>query len=1681
MICSSFQPHAHCSTARSTSTGSIPRQKSVSRRLQAMFSLVLLAAACPLQPPATNAEEAVDFRRQRVLNQTLLRNSEMELLLQRFAAQAAAGENVAAIELYQDILDQPADVFVWRDEQILPVSTAAHQIFSAYPSLRTVYERLHGAAAEALLSEQTPAAYRTVARRFSQTRAGQAALEHLIQLAWDRGDLSAAGKLWQRMLYQPERARSLSTKDLQQIWITAHVTNNSELKELVAVQPNWSPLTESQIAIVATIGQNSRSDGESVGEIPARQMQRLHWAAPRQQSDAMVAEFSPPLQEPVWGRTRDTFAVRCDSPDSTAARLQNAMEQWSRLQHEQLTPEVTTLFAIAVGDVLVYRDLDGVEAVSCQSGPVTRFETRSGTPLWRYESLSPLASALMYERDPYTGASTNHPGIDRLHLANSISNSLTTDGQRVFLVDGLSRIEIPLIRTVSLEMDSASDSRSAHDTDENPARLVNRLTALDLSGKATEEYETISPAWQIGPQGWQFGERAPEEHELSGHYFLGPPTVENGLAYVISEHDQYTYLSALDAAQGSCEWSLPISVVDRAIERDVVRATSACIATVASGMILCDTGNGQVVAVDSHLGILRWTYGYADEDARQDSGRWTYTQSTRVTQPGVLNTPVVVDNRVFLLPERSSYLHCCDLTTGELLWSRKREGLEYLAAIEPVGGKDRPLLSSNVQLLGVGDRFCAALRVEDGSTIWNTATRCISGHGIQVGSQFLLPVSDPQRVLTLPEQTGSNTDPSVVSGQILVLDINTGQRRGYSAIGGFGEETEIKIAEAVPARHAFPLGNLLASNNMIFAVGVNRILGFPQAKAVTAELSKKAVLNEADHQQAARAQLALGNLAMAKLHLKKAIQLSSTNVDTRRESLAMYRELLYEELLGRKDAAAVASSREMLLNELHGLAKSDLQQVRYLMTELELGVQSGDLRQLPDVLEQLAGKGLSISVNSTSETGHVATSDSWMPGLYHQICAQMSRPEQQELLSSLEAKWLGKLADCSEQQLTTLLAALSCPGHQPTAEFDTEAGACTVDLLEDDLRPVESSLIVLRDMLQIELIHRALENERWQEAELRLLRLQHSEDHIGSAYADQMLASLWSHLGLEQRATTLMQKLSAAAEGHQNSPTHTQWERYLASASADRNLRLNTFADNRDTLTAAIGLSGQEFVANFGQNHPEWRELPQLSVDRLDVTGLTVNHFQREEPLMDDPYRRKRLLHTLVDEDWMVLQQLEKLPAHVAASEGDDESDDEQHLLLLDRSRGEILHRIALPGSRIGLSQTTGKQAGHLLPIVVSGRILGISLIEGRPLWERNARNLQSITPCDSGNWAADENGIVRSDKDHGDRNHVPRVELGPVGVDFCIAQTSRALVCLDPVDGRLLWRRSDLDPQGGLWSDREVGILGDRQAVLYFHPDQNHYTMLDTRTGRVLRRGALSNGNIQVQRTRQPFGRHLMFLSVSNDRERERRIRVWDPLTDTFLVDEPFGVSALYHHSERDLAMLVDDQLRIYRPEEGRWLVKIDLVDQDLPRANYLRVSTVGKRYIVNLYQTRRTDEEEGYSSRYTDNPWDMTHLNGLVLAIDRASGELQWTRNLPHRSLVNADHAGLPFLLTCANFQAQPGAPSRNLLLEMLDPATGETIAAINDLPSARLLMLEHSKERQQLKLTGLNEEVVINYRAE
>jgi len=1653
--------------------------RSAARRLPQLLAMLLVVSAGPACSTPAIAGDAVDFRRQRVVNQTLLRNTETELLLQRFAAHAAAGQHVEAVELYQDILDHEADAFVWQGNQIRPASEVAHREFAAHPELHAVYERLYGAAASQLLASQTSAAYREVARRFSQTEAGQSALERLIELAWDQGDLPAAGQLWQQMLYQPERAERLSVRRLQQIWVAGYVADNVELLQVVEQQPHWVDLPQQEIATVATLRHPESKKSEQSKRPVRKSINSVHWSTPRQQIAGSSTHYSPPLQEATWFQPREAFAQTAESPEDMSARLQTALEQWSRLQHEQLTPEVTTLFAVVVDDTLVYRDLSGVIAVktsqtSNSGSTADRDDIKQ--PLWRYQTPSPLSQALLYEQDPYTGASTNHPGIDRLHLANSVSNALTTDGRRVFLVDGLMRHNVHVVRTVSHETESAS-TLSEEEYDAAPARLVNRLTALSLTAGQMTDDDSAIPAWQISVEGWTTGSGEPEAHDLSGHYFLGPPTMANGQAFVISEHDQYAYLSAVDAATGRCEWKLPISVVDRSIERDVVRATSACIAGYAQGLVLCDTGNGQLVAVDAHLGALRWTYGYADEDARQDSGRWTYTQSTRVTQPGVLNTPVVVGNRVLLLPERSNYLHCCDLKTGERLWTSKREGLEYLAAVKPVAGQG----GDHGRVLGVGDRFCSALDVSDGSVVWNTATRCISGHGIQVGGQFLLPVSDPQRTLTTVDEESSIA--SATSGQILVLDLQTGERRGYSAIEGYTGDTSTKLSSEATGSHAFPLGNLLASDNMVFAVGVNQILGFPQAGAVIRDLklaSESRPLTETDYQQFARAELALGNLTEAKQYLRTAIKPRESDGLVREQSLTMYRELLYEELLGRSDST-VASRKQTILEELHGLAESPVQQVRYLTTELELGVQNGDLRDLPEVLHQLAEKGLTIPVNSTSEVGHVATSDSWMPGLYHQVCAQLSNTEQQMLLGELEQSWLNHLSDCSQQQLTTMLNSLSCPGRTADSEFDTEAGQCAADPYAYDLRPVEATLFVLRDMLQIELIHRAVAAKRWQEAELRLLRLKQSEDRIGRSYADQMLASLWNHLGLERQAVSCMEELSQANGIHDNYGTLAQWERYFESTGVNNDSRLIVFSGESQLFTAGVGLVEEDVLTHFSQENPYWNTFRQRQLDRGAVSTVSIRHSRMAESSFEDPYRRKRLLHLLPNEDWMVLQQLEKLPQTVAASESVNESDDDQHLLLLDRSSGSILHRIALPGSRISLSQATSKQAGHLLPVVVAGRILGVSLIEGRPLWERRADDLQTITPKDSSRWSADEQGIVRATPEATESRHIPRVELGPVGVNFCIAQTSRALVCLDPVDGRLLWRRSDLDPQGGLWSDREVGILGDEHAILYFHPDQNHYTLLDTRTGRALRRGALSNGSVQVQRTRQPFGRNLMFLSVSADRDRERRIRVWDPLTDEFLVDEPFGVSALYHHSEQDLAILADDQLRVYRPEEGRWLVNLDLSDRDLPRANYLRVSTLGDRYLVNLYQTRRSDEEEGYSSRYTDNPWDMTHLNGLVMAIDRRTGNLEWTRHLPHRSLVNAEHVGLPFLLTCANFQTQPGAPSRQLLLELIDPSNGETIARVDDLPSARLLLMKHDVDQQKLILSGLSDEIAISYQME
>ncbi|MCG6154252.1 outer membrane protein assembly factor BamB family protein [Rubinisphaera margarita] len=1617
-------------------------------------------------------EADTDFRRERVVNQTLLRRPDLAVMLDRFEALANEEQWVEAAGIYQQLMDQPNDSFEWTSgQQIRTIRQLSADVFNRYRGLWSVYEQLYGSKAQALLDVNDADSCRHVARCYFETDAGRTAMLKLISNAWDKGELEQSIRGMTELLESRRHTRHLP----EAFYARAHVA--AATLDAPALE---SALSESRVARPEALLAMSRELSDYHTSIIS---DNSDWHHGRQLTSGTALKHSSPMSSVQWQILRQAFGLQ---PETESRTLRASLEDWSAQRSEQLQPAITSLFAVCAGDVLVFRDLDVISAYPLPS----QSRASSEQPLWQYQSQSPLSVVYEQQVDPYTGITTSHPGLERLHISNSVISRLSTDGERIFAVEDIQRRPDPAFnRTAAYP--PLDESSPAHHNAEDVAVLTNRLVALELSPE-TDTTSAAVPEWSIDYRGLLTRVDGPSDarpHDLAGHFFFGSPTISGTIAFVVSEFDSQICVSALESATGRLIWTQSISYVDRPLAHDVVRANQAIPLICTNGLILCDNGNGQLIALHADLGTLAWTVCYADSDSRQASGRWTYSQSTRYSHPGAFNYPVVCGDQVIVLPDRSQSIQCCDLRTGEALWSIPRKGAEYLAGVSTthVDSQNR----EEEFLLVVGSHNCRAVNPETGENLWETQTGIVCGHGIQVGDVFLLPVADERSILpATPQESADSAARAGRSGQIIALNISDGRSVGSDLRLQDGRLDE---QPSTSDRYQFPLGNLMSYRDLIVSVGIDRVVAFRQAGAVIRELNEVAkadALSETQLQTLAEAEVIMGRTDEAGRHLRQAMQLAMADRDTRQTTVNLYRELLYQKL---EEDRRLSSRNESvaLLEEIESLVENEEQRARFLVKEIEHLIVARDTAGLWQATDRFASIGLHIAIPASGHPGHVTTSTSWIPGIYSQLLGELSREERKKLIAEIRDDRLSQLGLLSVPQLETFLELLSDDFENQSVSV--ASGECSEEeggWSESDSNEIHE----LRDHVARELAERAARTGAYQRAELILLSMKKSCLPATRHYAMQGLISLYSKLDCHTLAAANLAELSSSMDTMKR---HTQlnWQPELFNADSGDSHFLKLLGHTTpDPEQLSVVSADQNFMVHFDRQHPTWRAYRQANGPLAPVQSVSITSRPSYPLLHDGPFMKSRLLHENTRQGWLMVHrtyernELDSGSSEVlAAMQNSDDSSgssvEEQHVMFLDRHTGRVRCEFVLPGSRVSLGNGTSKQTGHLLPVIAEGRLYGISLLEGKPIWERGVANHCSILASRSLSCTHDEAGVARYTPHHGvrcgDRKH--RVELGPVGEGFCIVQTSRAVTCIDPGNGRLLWKRTDLNPQGGLWADRNTGLIGDEDVLAYFHPDQNTYTLLSTRTGEVLREMQLEHPPYHVQRTRQAFGRCMLYLAVSAESPHQRSLRLWDPKKEELLLDQPFGAHDLYHTSENEITLLLDNRhLKIFRPDEAEMVIDL-VLDNDFDQANYLRVVRCGTRYLVNLYQTQRIDEADGYTSRFTDAPWDLTHINGQVLAVDTRTNELEWTRVLSHRSVVEDQGEDLPFLLLCATHQKRPGDQNRTLLLEVLDPATGNTLLSRNDLDMNRLLLLNHDRGQQTVVLSGLKEDLVINYGAE
>ena len=166
---------------------------------------------------------------------------------------------------------------------------------------------------------------------------------------------------------------------------------------------------------------------------------------------------------------------------------------------------------------------------------------------------------------------------------------------------------------------------------------------------------------------------------------------------------------------------------------------------------------------------------------------------------------------------------------------------------------------------------------------------------------------------------------------------------------------------------------------------------------------------------------------------------------------------------------------------------------------------------------------------------------------------------------------------------------------------------------------------------------------------------------------------------------------------------------------------------------------------------------------------------------------------------------------------------------------------------------------GHFLPLGSRGALHGVSLLqrEGqKPLWSTSPPSL-----------AYD----------------VDEVYVGPSGPTFCVFQSHRRLFVVDPGTGAILWQRTDLDPQSGLFGEPVHGIFGDEEVIVVLASDRLGYTLYQTSTGKEIRQGRLDNESRQTQERRT-----FSVVASFTPRQMKRTIAcgIWDPLGDRVLYE---------------------------------------------------------------------------------------------------------------------------------------------------------------------------------------------------
>ena len=589
---------------------------------------------------------------------------------------------------------------------------------------------------------------------------------------------------------------------------------------------------------------------------------------------------TPPVAiHPVW---------RIPVVGGATKAFQEFLSNWENAQMSRAQPIATGNHPLVVGSQLVFRDLEGVRSID----PVTQ------AVRWHYTAESGLQKL---------GNGDSADGVDpalvtKLWTTNQLQGLLSSDGARVFTIDQLewrwngstpSGAEIDLIAA---------------------ARQVNTLLAIEAHGLTA------------GSVRWVAGGPDHTQATLAGHFFLGPPVPHEGRLYVMAEHKHEILLACLDGDNGRVHWTQTLCLVQVPIAHDLQRYHLAAVPVIASGLVICPTQGGVLVAVEAVTGSLRWACAHDDTEQLERLATWPLASRKRYEHPAVVNGPIVSSERIVFLPPQADQLFCVDLKTGKPLWKSPREDNE--SSMEYVGATIGDIV------IVVGRRGCRGLSLADGHELWSRPLGSSpSGRGVRIGERYVVPLSD---------------------SRLVCLDAASGRPCGLTR-----PNSEIRP------------GNLLVCGDLVISQGTTHLTALRQAGAWLRKMETTLDAQPVAPVLQAELKLALNDMPAAKTQLREIANASSAETPTAR---ALLRAVLFAEFWADPNVA------ERSLAELEAISDAPEDRARLLVRKAQWQFAHGEIREPLESLAQVMDLELAEPLAVEENQGRELAPEAWARG-----------------------------------------------------------------------------------------------------------------------------------------------------------------------------------------------------------------------------------------------------------------------------------------------------------------------------------------------------------------------------------------------------------------------------------------------------------------------------------------------------------------------------------------------------------------------------------------------------------------------------------------------------------------------------------------------------------------------------